>query len=314
MLQLIVRRLLIMIPVLFLVSIIVFSLILLVPGDPAVTLAGENATQEQIDATRTRLGLDDPVLVQYGRWVGGAIHGDLGESLFSSQDVTDAIVERMPVTLSLAAGAIVLSLLFGIPAGILSAIYRGRWPDRLLGLGAASALAMPNYFVAMLLILFFAIWNPWLPATSFVPFGEDPFLWFKHLILPWVTLGIASGAVITRQLRSSLIGVLGQDYVRTARAKGLRGRTVIVKHSIKNAAIPVVTVLGTQVAFLLGGSVIVERVFGMAGVGELAITAVLKRDLPVIQGVVVMVTVIVLVANLFVDLAYGYLNPKVRVR
>jgi peptide/nickel transport system permease protein len=314
MLQLILRRLLIMIPVLFLVSLMVFSLILLVPGDPAVTLAGENATVEQIEATRERLGLNDPVLVQYWNWVSNAVRGDLGTSLFSSQEVTDAIMQRMPATLSLAFGAIFFSILIGVPAGIISAIFRGRWLDRLLGLGAASALAMPNYFVAMLLILFFAIWNPWLPATSFVPFSESPWEWFQHLILPWTTLALASAAVITRQLRSSLIGVLGQDYVRTARAKGLRGRSVIVKHASKNAAIPVVTVIGTQVAFALGGSVIVEQVFGIAGVGQLAITAVLKRDLPVIQGVVVMTTLLVLFCNLLVDLAYGYLNPKVRVQ
>ena len=314
MLQLILRRILIMIPVLFLVSVMVFSLVLLVPGDPAVTLSGENATQEQIAATRERLGLDDPVLVQYGRWVSHAVRGDLGKSLYSGQDVTDLIVQRMPVTLSLAAGAIVLSLVIGIPAGLLSALRRGRWTDRVFGLGAASALAMPNYFVAMLLILFFAIWHRWLPATGFVPFSESPWEWGKHLILPWVTLGVASAAVITRQLRSSMIGVLGQDYVRTARAKGLRSRTVVLKHSTKNAAIPVVTVLGTQVAFLLGGSVIIERVFAMAGVGELTVTAVLQRDMPIIQGVVVVTTVIVLVANLLVDIAYGYLNPKVRVQ
>ena len=199
MLQLIIRRLLIMIPVLFLVSLIVFSMILLVPGDPAVTLAGENATEEQIDARpRTRLGLDDPVIEQYGRWVGNALQGDLGTSLFSSQKVTDAITQRMPATLSLAFGAIVLSLLIGIPAGIFSALFRGRWPDRILGLGAASALAMPNYFIAMLLILFFAIWNPIFPATSFTPFTEDPWGWANHLVLPWITLGLASAAVIAR--------------------------------------------------------------------------------------------------------------------
>jgi|HigsolmetaAR201D_1030396.scaffolds.fasta_scaffold04910_2 peptide/nickel transport system permease protein len=314
MLQLIIRRIFIMIPVLFLVSLMVFSLILLVPGDPAVTLAGENATEEQIEATRERLGLNDPVIEQYGRWVGNAIRGDLGSSLFSSQKVTDAIVQRIPATLSLAGGAIVLSVLLGVPAGIVAAIYRGRWPDRLVGLGAASALAMPNYFVAMLLILFFAIWNPWFPATSFVPFSEGPGEWAKHLVLPWITLSLSPAAVITRQLRSSLIGVLGQDYVRTARAKGLRGRTVILKHSLKNAAIPVVTVLGTQIAFALGGSVIVEQVFGIAGVGQLAITSVQKRDLPLIQGIVVMATLLVLFCNLLVDLAYGFLNPKVRVR
>ena len=307
------RRLLVMIPVLFIVSVMVFSLVLLVPGDPAITLSGENATQEQIDATRERLGLDDPFVAEYGRWIGGAIRGDLGDSLYSSQSVTTLVKERMPVTLSLTAGAVVISLLIGIPAGIISALYRGRWPDRALGLGAASGLAMPNYFVAMLLILLFAVWNTWLPATSFVPISESPTEWFRHLILPWVTLGIASAAVITRQLRSSMIGVLGQDYVRTARAKGLRSRAIVGKHAVKNAAIPVVTIIGTQIAYLLGGSVIVERVFGMAGLGSLAVTSVVQRDLPVIQGVVIVVAVIVLVANLFVDLIYGYLNPKVRV-
>lgn len=314
MVQLIIRRLLIMVPVAFLVSLMVFSLLLLVPGDPAVTLAGENATEEQVEATRERLGLNDPVLEQYGRWMGGVLRGDLGESLFSSQQVTDAIVQRLPVTLSLAGGAMVVALLVGVPAGILAAVFRGRWPDRLLGLGAAASIAMPNYFLGMLLILVFAIWNSWLPATSYVGFTDDRVLWFKHLLLPWLTLGLASAAVITRQLRSSLIGVLAQDYVRTARAKGLRSRTVILKHASKNAAIPVVTVIGTQVAFLLGGSVIVEQVFGLTGIGQLVVNAVFRRDLPVIQGVVVFFTMIVLLMNLLVDLAYGYLNPKVRVR
>jgi peptide/nickel transport system permease protein len=312
--QLIARRLLIMIPVLFLVSILVFGMLSLVPGDAATTLAGENASAARIAATRAKLGLDDPTVVQYGRWVSHAVRGDFGTSLFSRQEVTSAIMQRMPATLSLAIGAIVISLLLGIPGGILAATFRGRWPDKVIGLFAASALAMPNYFIAMLLVLLFAIHNPWLPATSYAPIADGVWPWFEHLLLPWITLGLASAAVITRQLRSSLIGTLGQDYVRTARAKGLRSPAVVLKHASKNAAIPVVTVLGTQVALVLGGSVIVEQVFGIPGVGQLAVTAVVKRDLPVIQGVVVMTTLIVLVANLLVDLTYGYLNPRVRVR
>ena len=313
MLQLIARRLLIMVPVVFMVSVLVFGLLLLVPGDPAVTLSGENPSPEQIQATRDRLGLDDPIITQYGRWAGDAVTGDLGTSLFSSLKVTTSIGQRLPATLSLAAGGILVALVVGLPAGIAAAIYRGRWPDRMLGLGAASGLAMPNYFLGMLLVLFFAKWNRWFPATNFIPLTDNPVLWLKHLVLPCITLGLVSAAVITRQLRSSLIGVLSQDYVRTARAKGLRQRSVILKHSLKNAAVPVVTVLGSQVAFLLGGSVIVERVFRIPGVGDLVVTAVLKRDLPVIQGVVVMTTLIVLAANLLVDVAYGWLNPKVRV-
>lgn len=314
MLQLILRRLLIMIPVIFIVSLMVFGMVYLTPGDPAVTLAGENATEEQIEATRERLGLNDPLLEQYGRWVGNAVQGDLGASLYSSQRVTDAITQRFPTTVSIALGAIVVALLIGLPLGVMAAVFRGRWIDRFLTIGASLGLAMPSYFVGMILILIFAIWNSILPATSYVAFTESPMDWAKHLLLPWLTLGLAAGAVLTRQLRSSLIGVLGQDYVRTARAKGLRGRAVILKHAAKNALVPVVTVLGAQISIALGGSVIIESVFGLSGVGSLLNSSVLRRDIPMIQGVVLMFTVIVLFVNLLVDLAYGYLNPRVRVQ
>lgn len=314
MLQLIARRLLIMIPVLFIVSLMVFGMVYLTPGDPAVTLAGENATEEQIEQIRERLGLNDPLLEQYGRWVGNAVQGDLGASLYSSQRVTDAITQRLPTTVSIAIGAILVALLIGLPLGVTAAVFRGRWIDRVLTIGASLGLAMPSYFVGMILILVFAIWNSILPATSYVSFGDSPWDWAKHLILPWLTLGLSAGAVLTRQLRSSLIGVLGQDYVRTARAKGLRGRSVILKHAAKNALVPVVTVLGAQVSIALGGSVIIESVFGLTGVGALLQGSVLRGDIPMIQGVVLMFTLIVLVVNLLVDLAYGYLNPRVRVQ
>jgi peptide/nickel transport system permease protein len=313
-LQLIGRRLLVTVPIAFLVSLLVFAMVLLVPGDPAATLAGENATSEQIAETRERLGLDDPLLTQYGRWASSAVTGDLGQSLFSGQQVTEAVVQRLPATLSLTGGALVVAVLIGLPCGVLAATNRGRPVDRVLSLLAAGGVAMPNYFLGMLLILVFAVWNELLPATRYVPLDQDPVLWLRHLVLPAVTLGVVTGAVVTRQLRSSLIGVLQQDYVETARAKGLRSRAVVLKHALKNAAIPVVTVLGTQVAFLLGGSVIVEQVFGIPGIGQLAVNAVLQRDLPVIQGVVVLTTVIVLACNLVIDVAYGYLNPRVRVQ
>lgn len=312
MIQMILRRVLAMLPVVLLVSVMVFAMISLVPGDPATTLAGENATEQQIDETRARLGLDDPVIEQYGRWLADAVSGDFGQSLYSTQRVTDAVVQRMPITLSLAAGSMLLSLLIGIPGGIVAAVFRGRWPDRTITLSAAMFLALPSYFVGMLLVLTFAIWLSWLPATSYIAFGEDRLAWLEHLVLPCLTLGLSSSAVIIRQLRSSMLTVLGQDYVRTARAKGLRSGAVIGKHALKNAAIPVVTVIGTQVAFVLGGAVIIEQVFGMSGVGNLAVGAVLSRDLPMIQGVVMMATVVVLICNLAVDVSYGYLNPKVR--
>lgn len=314
MIEIVARRLLVTIPVLLLVSLIVFSLLLLVPGDPAITIAGEGATQETIDATRERLGLNDPVIVQYGRWLGGVVRGDLGTSLFSSQQVTSAIAQRLPATLSLAGGALVVSLLIGLPAGILAAVKRGKKFDRVVSVVVAAGLAMPNYFFGMLLILALAIWNRWLPASGYVGISEDPVLWAKHLLLPWITLGVSSAAVITRQLRSSMIGVLSLDYMRTARSKGLRNRVIYMKHAAKNAAVPVLTVIGGQVAFALGGSVVVEQVFGIAGIGRLIINAVFTRDLPLVQGIVVMFTVIVLLSNLVVDVLYGYFNPKVRVR
>jgi peptide/nickel transport system permease protein len=311
-LRLLAWRLLLMVPIIVLVSFMVFGLILLVPGDPAITLAGPNATEERVEAIRENLGLNDPVLQQYGRWVGGAIQGDLGESMFSGRSVTQSIAERLPVTLSLAAAALLIALLIAVPAGIVAATNRGRPVDSAATVGASLGLAMPSFWLGLVLVLLFSLWLGWLPATGYVPFEEDPGEWVRHLVLPALTLGAAAAAETTRQLRGSLIDVLQQDYVRTAMAKGLRQRVVIFKHGLKNAAIPVVTVLGFQVAFLLGGSVVVEQLFALPGLGGLAIRAVLNRDLPVIQGVVVFTTVIVMVVNLFVDVLYGWLNPKVR--
>lgn len=306
------RRFLAVIPLLFIVTVIVFGLVLLVPGDPAVTLAGENATEQRIDEVRSELGLDDSLPVQYGRWLGDAVQGDLGTSLYSSATVTSLISARFFTTVALTAGALVVALAVGLPAGILAASRQGSWIDRLVTLGATAGVALPSYFLAMLLILFLAIRNPWFPATGYVPFGTDPWMWLKSLILPSIALGASGAAVVARQLRSSLIDVFHQDYVRTARAKGMRNPTVVLKHSLKNAAIPVVTVLGLQVSFLLGGTVVIEQIFGIPGLGQLAITAVTEGDLPLIQGIVVVATLVVVFANLLVDLFYGYLNPKVR--
>lgn len=312
MLQLVVRRLLALVPLLFLVSLIVFSLVLIIPGDPAITIAGENATEAQIEATRDRLGLNDPLIVQYGRWAGNAIQGDLGTSLFSSRSVAGAIAERFPVTLTLTAASLAIALMISIPAGIAAATRRGTWVDRASTFGASLGVAMPNFWLGLVLVLVFALWNPWFPATGYVPISEDPVRWLRHITLPALTLGTAAAAETTRQLRSALSDVLQQDYIRTARAKGLPGWLVTFKHGLKNAAVPVVTVIGLQVSLLLGGSVIVEQVFGIPGLGQLAIRAVLERDIPMIQGIVVATTVTVLFVNLLVDLTYGWLNPKVR--
>ncbi|MCB1002143.1 MAG: ABC transporter permease [Acidimicrobiales bacterium] len=300
------------VPILVLASFLVFGLVLLVPGDPAITLAGDNATEEQIQVIRDRLGLDDPIHVQYGRWASAAVQGDLGDSLFSGRSVTKSIGERLPVTVSLAAVSVLIALMIAIPAGLLSATRRGTWLDTTATVGASLGLAMPSFWLGAVLALIFALSLGWLPATGYVPLTENPFEWFRHLVLPGLTLGTSAAAETTRQLRASLGDVLQQDYVRTARAVGLRSRVVVLKHGMKNAAMPVVTVLGFQVAFLLGGSVIVEQLFALPGLGGLAIRAVLDRDLPVIQGVVLFTTALVVSINLLVDLMYGWLNPKVR--
>lgn len=310
---LLVRRLVITPPTLLVVSLLAFGMILLVPGDPAVTLAGPNATVAEIEATRRHLGLDEPVLVQYQDWLTAAVRGDFGESLFTGQAVRDALFQRLPATGSLTAGALLVTVAVGIPCGISASLGRGGVRDRVLSVGAALGVSMPSYFLGMLLILFFAIWSRLLPATSYVPFGEDPVEWARHLVLPSVALGLSGAAVVARQLRSSLVGVLDNDYIATAWAKGLRRPAVVGKHALKNAAIPVVTVLGGQVGALLSGAVIVEQVFGIPGLGQLAVEAVLQQDVPVIQGVVLFTALIVTVTYVVVDIAYGYLNPRVRV-
>ncbi len=311
-LQYALRRILMIVPLLFLVSLGVFALVLMIPGDPAITIAGENATEEQIEATRERLGLNDPVLVQYVAWAGSALQGDLGTSLFSNESVTGAILARFPVTIALTTAAMLVALLIAVPAGIVAAVHRGRWPDRAATLFASVGISLPNFWVGILLIIAFALMFPIFPAVGYTPISEGIGAWAHNLVLPGVTLGTAVAAEITRQLRGSLYDVLQQDFIRTARANGLRGSTVIAKHGLKNAAVPVVTVIGFQIGFLLGGSVIVERVFGLPGLGDLAIRAVLQRDIPMIQGIVVVTAVVVMLVNLAVDLSYGYLNPKVR--
>jgi peptide/nickel transport system permease protein len=311
-LNLIIRRLLALVPLLFLVTFMAYGIILLVPGDPAIAIAGENATAEQVEATRERLGLNDPFLVQYGRWVGNAVQGDLGSSLFATRDVRTAVFERLPVTLSLTFSALFLAVLVALPAGILAALRKGTWIDRGATVTATLGIAMPNFWLGLLLVIVFAINNPWFPATGYVAFGDSPTDWARHMFLPAVALGAAACAEITRQLRSAVIDVVEQDYVRTARAKGLMGPSVIGKHVLKNAAVPVVTVLGLQVTRLLGGAVIIEQVFALPGLGQLAVSAVFNRDIPLILGIVLVAALIAIFINLLVDLSYGWFNPKVR--
>ncbi len=307
-----VRRLLALIPLLFVVTFVVYSLLLLVPGDPAITLAGDNPTEEQIAATRERLGLDDPVIVQYGRWVADAVRGDLGTSLYSSRSVTDAVLARLPMTLSLTAAAVVIALVLSVPLGLAAAARPRGVVDRMTLVGASVGVALPSFWVGLVLIIVFGHGLGWLPPVGYVGLSESPLDWARHMALPATALGLAAAAETTRQLRGAMVDVLGTDYVRTARSAGLRARTVVMKHALKNAASPVLTVLGIQVTYLLGGSVIVEKMFGIPGLGSLAVESVLARDIPMIQGVVVVAVIVAVTVNLLVDLGYAALNPRVR--
>jgi peptide/nickel transport system permease protein len=313
-LGLIVRRLLALIPLLLVVSFVVFSLTYLLPGDPATTIAGgENASPQEIQRVRKEFGFDDPLVVQYGRWLGNAVQLDFGKSQIDGKSVSSQIADKLPITLSLALAAIVIGLILGIPLGIMAGTRPGSARDK-AGVGIASVgIAVPNFWLAMILVAIFAINLGWFPALGWVKFQDDPRGWLEHVVLPAVALGIWAAASLARQLRSSLIETLDSNYVRTAWAKGSRGRRVVGKHGLKNAAIPAVTVLGLQLSTLLGGAVVIERIFSIPGLGSYLLAAITSYDIPVIQGVTVVFVLMFVVINLIVDISYGYFNPRVRV-
>ena len=307
-----IRRILAAIPILILVGLITFLLIHLTPGDPAAVVAGENASLEAIEAARHRLGLDQPFLLQFWHWLRAVSVGDLGTSFTSGRPVTDLIFDRMPITLSLTAGSTLIGVGLAVPLGVFAAIKRGSYLDRITIFGTSLGIAAPEFFIGLLLVLIVALNWGWLPATGYSPFAEDPVEYFRRLALPSLTLGLGVAAELARQVRGAMIDVLSRDYIQTARAKGLSTLSIIVKHGLKNASIPVVTVLGLQIRRLLGGAVIVEQIFAMNGVGSLAVRAVFLRDLPVLLGVALSTAVVVLFVNLLVDMSYGYFDPKVR--
>ncbi len=299
------RRLVLAIPVLLGVSIGVFLMAELVPGDPATVLAGDTASAATIERIRTELGLDQPIAVQYARFLQRLVlHGSLGESTRTHREVLVEILDRLPYTLELALGAVLLSTVVGVGFGIVAAIYRGRgWDYGVTGV-AAFALSIPSFLIALLLILFFSLQLRWLPVT-----GAGT---WQHLVLPTVALALHSAAVKARITRSSMLEVLGQDYLRTARAKGLRERSVVMRHALKNALIPITTLIGLQFGSLLGGAFIIENIFGWPGIGRLAVQAVFNRDFPVVQGTVLLGAAIYFAANLVVDLLYAWLDPRIR--
>ena len=312
MIQLLARRLLMTAPLLLTVSLLVFALVHLVPGDPAVALAGENPTPEQIAAVRAELGLDDPFLVQYAHWLAAAVQGDLGTSLFSGEPVGAAILSRLPATLSLALLSLLIAAVLGVAAGAAAGLRPGTWIDRAATVTASVGVAVPYFWVGMILVLLLAIEVPLLPAVGYSPISAGAGEWLRHLVLPAVALAVAPAAVIARQTRAALASVMDEDYVRTARAKGLAPVRVVGKHALKNAAVPVVTVFGLEANRLIGGTVVIEQLFAVPGVGQLAFQSVFARDLPMVQGVLLTTAAMILLINLLVDASYGYSRPKIR--
>jgi peptide/nickel transport system permease protein len=303
-----------LIPVALLVSLVTFSLITLLPGDPAVVLAGGfNATPERVEEIRHSLGLDQPFLVQFSNWWWKIAHGDLGQSIFYRDSVASEIATRLPVTISLGLSAILVGLLIGVPAGILGGTRPGTAADRAAMFGATVGMSIPNFWLAMILISLFAIKWKIFPAVGFVPITEDPIGWLRSVALPATALSVFTAALVGRQLRTALMDVMQTSYVRTAWAKGGTPAVVVIKHAMKNAAIPTVTVLGLQLGAILGGTVIIEQLFSIPGVGQLFVQSILVKDIPVVQGVTLVLAAGYITVNLLVDIVYGLLNPKVRV-
>ena len=306
------RRLLATIPLLFLVSLVVFALVHALPGDPAVLFLGEEADPETLARFRVRLGLDRPLVAQYAAWLGRALRGDLGRSLRTNQPVAEAILERLPVTLELLAAALSVSLAIAIPMGIVSAVKRNSGVDLVSTVFALVGFAMPGFWLGIILIYVFALLLRWLPPSGWVPLPASVPQNLLSLVLPAFTLGTALAALVTRQLRSGMLEVLRQDYVRTAQAKGLSERQVVGKHALKNALISVVTVVGLQLGGLLGNTIITETLFALPGVGRLMIDSIFSRDFFVVQGVILFLAVGYVLSNLLVDVLYSYLDPRIR--
>ena len=309
----ILRRLIATIPVLILVTFGAFALIRVIPGDLATLKLGQDATPEEIQDYREDLGLTDPVPVQYAKWVGAVLTGDLGESQWEFRPVSDVVRDKFPVTMELALLATAISTVIAIPFGIVSAVRQDSWLDQGLRFIAVLFLAIPSFWLAILAITLPSIWLGWKPPlTGYANFWEDPATNLERMWLPALVIGASSAALVMRLMRSSLLEVLRQDYIRTAWAKGLKERSVIYRHALKGAMIPVITIVGLQLSVLLGGSVIAEQVFALPGMGSSMLSAIGKRDYALVQSYVLIFSVIYLLMNLVVDLLYGYLDPRIR--
>ncbi len=313
MLAYVIRRLFATIVVMAVVAFFVFSLLYLTPGDPAAVIAGDAATSEDIVRIRANLGLDEPFLVRFGGWAWGLLHGDLGVSIFTNLPVTHLIGQRVEPTLALTLATLLISVLVAVPMGVVAAARAGHWVDRAVMAFSVLGFSLPVFVFAYILISVFSIELGWLPVQGYRNFAESSLWdWFRHLVLPSIALGTVYIALIARITRASMLDVLAQDYIRTAQAKGLAPGPVLVGHALKNAAIPIMTIVGIGIALLISGAIVTETVFAIPGIGRLTVDAILRRDYPVIQGVTLLFSAIYVIINLLVDLSYMLFDPRIR--
>jgi peptide/nickel transport system permease protein len=308
----ILRRLGATLIVMAVVALFVFSLLFLTPGDPAAVIAGDVATADDIQRIRAKLGLNEPFLVQFGGWVGRLLHGDLGTSIFTNLPVTTLIGQRVQPTVSLTLLTLVVAVLIAVPVGVIAAAKAGTWIDRLVMGFSVLAFSVPVFVLAYLLIGLFSIRLEWLPVQGYRPLGEGLWPWLSHLILPSIALGTVYMAFIARITRAAMLDVLAQDYIRTANAKGLAPRAVLTGHALKNAGVPIITVIGIGIALLISGAIVTETVFAIPGIGRLTVDAILRRDYPIIQGVILLFSGVYVLINLLVDLSYRFFDPRIR--
>lgn len=312
MLRYLLKRLLATIPVMGVVALFVFSLLYLSPGDPAAVIAGDIATEADIARIRAQLGLDQPFLVRFGGWLWALLHGDLGTSIFTSLPVSTLIGQRIEPTLALTVCTLIVAVGLAVPLGVLAAARAGGWVDRIVMAVSVLGFSVPVFVIAYGLILLFSVQLEWLPVQGYRSLSEGVWPFVRHMILPSVALGIVYMALIARITRATMLDVLSQDYVRTATAKGLARHTVLTRHALKNAAVPIVTIIGIGVAALIGGVVVTETVFAIPGLGRLTVDAILRRDYPIIQGVTLLFSAVYVLVNLLVDLSYSLFDPRIR--
>jgi len=312
MLAYIIRRLLATIPVMGVVAIFVFSLLYIAPGDPAAVIAGDLATTDDIARIHAQLGLDEPFFLRFGHWLWGVLHGDLGTSIFTNLPVTQLIAQRLEPTVALTLTTLVVTVAFAVPLGVIAAWKAGTWIDRLVMVVAVLGFSLPSFVLAYVLILIFSVEFDLLPVQGYVSIRDGFIPFIEHLILPSIALGLIYGALVARITRASMLDVLSQDYIRTAQAKGLANNDVLIGHALKNAAVPIATVIGIGLALLISGVIVTETVFAIPGIGRLTVDAILRRDYPIIQGVILLFSAAYVLVNLAVDISYTLLDPRVR--